>query len=174
MYFHIVGGTGSYTTSTTNMHNKYRFHVRRVTQRVGTGERYLEKIFWNTIWKKVDIIQSVNRTNGKMMSNRTNGKMMSTSMTHLQHIFWNIEKQRKRIRRVQSACALYIVVVKRSTSYRQCMDSVGERNVVVVLLHQNLLRVWVQGTDGVQQILRQDATHHGLVLQCGECPMWQI
>ena len=28
MYFHIVGGTESYTTSTTNMYNKYRFHVR--------------------------------------------------------------------------------------------------------------------------------------------------
>ena len=26
-YFHNVGGTGSYTTSTTNMYNKYRFHV---------------------------------------------------------------------------------------------------------------------------------------------------
>jgi hypothetical protein len=26
-YFHIVGGTSSYTTSTTNMYNKYRFHV---------------------------------------------------------------------------------------------------------------------------------------------------
>ena len=27
MYFHIMIGTGSYTTSTTNMYNKYRFHV---------------------------------------------------------------------------------------------------------------------------------------------------
>ena len=27
MYFHNVAGTGSYTTSTTNMYNKYRFHV---------------------------------------------------------------------------------------------------------------------------------------------------
>ena len=29
MYFHNVVGTGSYITSTTNMYNKYRFHVRR-------------------------------------------------------------------------------------------------------------------------------------------------
>ena len=27
MNFHNVVGTGSYTTSTTNMYNKYRFHV---------------------------------------------------------------------------------------------------------------------------------------------------
>ena len=27
MYFHNVVGTGSYTTSTTNMYNKDRFHV---------------------------------------------------------------------------------------------------------------------------------------------------
>ena len=27
MYFHNVVGTGSYTTSTTNMYNKYQFHV---------------------------------------------------------------------------------------------------------------------------------------------------
>ena len=27
MYFHNVAGTGSYTTSTTNMYNKDRFHV---------------------------------------------------------------------------------------------------------------------------------------------------
>jgi hypothetical protein len=27
MYFHIVGGTESYTTSTTNMYNTCRFHV---------------------------------------------------------------------------------------------------------------------------------------------------
>jgi hypothetical protein len=27
MYFHIVGGTGRYTTSTTNMYNKDRCHV---------------------------------------------------------------------------------------------------------------------------------------------------
>ena len=27
MYFHIVVGTGRYTTSTTNMYNKYRFHA---------------------------------------------------------------------------------------------------------------------------------------------------
>ena len=27
MYFHIVGGTRSYTTSTTNMYDKYQFHV---------------------------------------------------------------------------------------------------------------------------------------------------
>ena len=29
MYFHIVVGTGSYTTSTTNMYNKHRFHVQQ-------------------------------------------------------------------------------------------------------------------------------------------------
>jgi hypothetical protein len=28
MYVHILPGTGSYTTRTTNMHNKDRFHVR--------------------------------------------------------------------------------------------------------------------------------------------------
>ena len=30
MYVHNVGGTGSYTTSTTNMYNNDRFHVRKV------------------------------------------------------------------------------------------------------------------------------------------------
>jgi hypothetical protein len=28
MYFHNVVGTGSYTTSTTNMYNKYQFHAQ--------------------------------------------------------------------------------------------------------------------------------------------------
>ena len=32
MYVHIVVGTGRYTTSTTNMYNKDRFHVRVLRQ----------------------------------------------------------------------------------------------------------------------------------------------
>ena len=42
MYFHIVVGTGSYTTSTTNMYNKDRFHVQMpvaVRQWLGKAEK---------------------------------------------------------------------------------------------------------------------------------------
>jgi hypothetical protein len=42
MYFHIVVGTGSYTTSTTNTYNKDQFHVQMpvaVRQWLGKAER---------------------------------------------------------------------------------------------------------------------------------------
>ena len=44
MYFHIVGGTESYTTSTTNMYNKCRFHVRGARQGQGHGGNVLNAV----------------------------------------------------------------------------------------------------------------------------------
>ena len=40
MYFHNVVGTGSYTTSTTNMYNKDRFHVQ-VMQCFASGSHHM-------------------------------------------------------------------------------------------------------------------------------------
>ena len=46
MYFHIVGGTESYTTSTTNMYDKYRFHVPVLACHTRPFSSYLGT--WNT------------------------------------------------------------------------------------------------------------------------------
>ena len=46
MYFHIVGGTESYTTSTTNMYDKDRFHVPVLACHTRPFSSYLGT--WNT------------------------------------------------------------------------------------------------------------------------------
>ena len=43
MYFHNVVGTGRYTTSTTNMYNKDRFHVLEAALRIAATQRYRPK-----------------------------------------------------------------------------------------------------------------------------------
>ena len=45
MYFNNDGGTGSYTTSTTNMYNKDRFHVRGRFDVVRRGPRQRKRRF---------------------------------------------------------------------------------------------------------------------------------
>ena len=41
MYFHNVVGTGSYTTSTTNMYHKDRFHVPQEDRTLQLGHDHL-------------------------------------------------------------------------------------------------------------------------------------
>ena len=44
MYFHHVVGTGSYTTSTTNMYHKDRFHVPDVKTYVSGKEKEVKGV----------------------------------------------------------------------------------------------------------------------------------
>ena len=51
MYFHNVVGTGSYTTSTTNMYNKDRFHVPAVVENAGGFQRTAQRaqgVLWGS------------------------------------------------------------------------------------------------------------------------------
>ena len=79
MYFHNVAGTGSYTTSTTNMYNKDRFHVpggqpRRQRQVLRVQGGRVQRVWWqysgsgnsvnhvvseNKLWQEMEIVHNV-------------------------------------------------------------------------------------------------------------------